>query len=233
MKQTFWITICVFSLASLGSLAAAQAQETHNLESVLKKMDVAAASFQSAQADFAWDQYQKVVDEHDIQKGTVYYRRSGKGIEMMAEIREPERKSVLYKDGKLQVYQPKIEQVMEYSTGANQDEVESYLVLGFGGSGQDLKKSFDVTYRGEETVGNVATGVLQLIPKNEKIRNNFQKITLWIDLQSGISVQQKLEQSQGDYRVATYSAIKVPAKINNDVFKLKTTSKTKFVAPRG
>ena len=48
-------------------------------------MDATAASFQSLQADFVWDQYQRVVDETDTQKGTVYYRRSGKEIEMMAD----------------------------------------------------------------------------------------------------------------------------------------------------
>ena len=238
MRQTFLVTIGVLWLifvSSLGlnSFGAAQNPDAPTLESVLKTMDAAAANFQSTQADFVWDQYQKVVDETDTQKGTVYYHRAGKEIEMMAEIKEPDRKFVLYKGGKLQVYQPKIDQVLEYTTGTNHEEIESYLVLGFGGSGQDLKKSFDVTYQGEETVGNIATGKLQLIPKNEKMRSNFPQIILWIDLERGISVQQKLMQSQGDYRVARYSGTKVNAKINNEVFRLKTTGKTKFVSPRG
>ena len=96
-----------------------QRQEGPSLESVLKKMDAAAASFHTARADFVWDQYQKVVGETDTQKGTVYYRRAGNEIEMMAEIREPDVKFVLYKDGKLQIYQPKIEQVMVFSAGAS------------------------------------------------------------------------------------------------------------------
>jgi outer membrane lipoprotein-sorting protein len=196
-------------------------------------MDAAAAHFQTAQADFVWDQYQKVVDETDTQKGTVYYRRSGREIEMMADIKEPDRKFVLYKDGKLQVYQPKIEQVMEYSAGANHEEIESFLVLGFGGSGQDLKKAFDVSYQGEETVANIPTAKLQLIPKSEKIRSNFPQIILWIDLSRGISIQQKFMQGQGDDRLAKYSAVNLHAKISNDVFRLKTTGKTKFVSPRG
>ena len=196
-------------------------------------MDETAAHFQTAQADFVFDQYQKVVDETDTQKGTVYYRKAGQQIEMMAEFNDPDKKFVLYKDGKLQVYQPKIEQVMEYSAGANQQELESLMVLGFGGSGQDLKKSYDVTYQGEETVDDIPTAKLQLIPKNDKLRSNLPQIILWIDLANGISVQQKLMQTQGDYRLAKYSAIKVNAKINNDVFRLKTTNKTKFVSPRG
>jgi outer membrane lipoprotein-sorting protein len=230
VRRSFLLSIGVLWLTLLHSLAAAQATA---LDSVLKKMDAAAANFQTLQADFIWDQYQRVVDEHDTQKGTVYYRRSGKEIEMMADIKDPEQKFLLYKDGKLQVYQPKIEQVMEYTTGANHNEIESYLVLGFGGSGQDLKKQFDVTYQGEETIDNIATAKLQLIPKSEKVKNYFTQAFLWIDLSRGISLQQRFMQGQGDSRLAKYSAIKMPAKIGNDVFRLKTTSKTKFVSPRG
>jgi outer membrane lipoprotein-sorting protein len=209
-----------------------QLQDAASLEGVLRKMDEAAANFRSTQADFVWDQYQKVVDEHDTQKGTVYYRRAGKEIEMMAEIKEPDSKFVLYKDGKLQVYQPKIEQVIVYPT-AGQSEIEGYLVLGFGGSGQDLKKSFEVSYLGEETVGGIATGELQLIPKSEKFRNNVSKILLWIDLSRGISVQQQFFQSQGDNRMAKYSSVRLNGKMGNEVFQLKTTKKTQFVSPRG
>ena len=210
-----------------------QQQQTPTLESVLKKMDAAAANFQTTQADFVWDQYQRVVDETDTQKGTVYYRRAGKEIEMMAEIKEPDRKFVLYKDGKLQVYQPKLEQVMVYPASGNHDEIESYLVLGFGGSGQDLTKSFEVSYQGEETIDGIRTAKLQLIPKGEKARGYFPKILLWIDLSRGVSVQQQLMQGQGDYRLAKYSAVRLNGKIGNEVFQLKTTKKTQFVSPRG
>lgn len=220
-------------LAVLSLSSAAQDKTPVSLESVLQTMDATATHFQTAQADFVWDQYQRVVDETDSQKGTVYYRRSGQEIEMMADIKEPDRKFVLYKDGKLQVYQPKIEQVIEYSTGANHGEIESYLVLGFGGSGQDLKKSFDVSFQGEETIDNIRTAKLQLIPKSEKVRNYFSEAFLWIDLSRGFSIQQKFMQGQGDYRLAKYAAVNLHAKINNDVFRLKTTSKTKFVSPRG
>ena len=49
-------------------------------------MDKAAADFKTAQTDFAWDQYQKVVDEHDLQKGTMYFRRQNDEVQMAADI---------------------------------------------------------------------------------------------------------------------------------------------------
>jgi len=219
-------------LCGFGAAPPPNSPDTCLLECVLKKMDEAAANFHTTQADFIWDQYQRVVDETDTQKGTVYYRRSGTQIEMMAEIKEPDAKFVLYKDGKLQVYQPRIEQVIQYPT-SGPSEIESYLVLGFGGSGEDLKKSFDVSYVGDEAVAGTATAKLQLIPRSEKFRNNVSKIVLWIDLSRGISLQQQFYQTQGDYRLAKYSAVRVNTKIGNEVFQLKTTKKTQFVSPRG
>jgi outer membrane lipoprotein-sorting protein len=235
-KQSLGVLVILLGLALVSAVASAQSPESKSsasLESVLKTMDAAASNFRTTQADFVWEQYQKVVNDKDTQKGTVYYRRAGKDIQMMAEVKEPERKYVLFKDGKLQVYQPKIEQVMNYATGKNREEIESYLVLGFGGSGQDLLKAFEVSYQGPESVDNVSTAKLQLIPKSEKLRNTFKEIFLWIDLERGISVQQQFFEPQGDYRLAKYSSIRLKEKIPGDVFQLKTTGKTQFVSPRG
>ena len=217
--------------------------ESGPLSAVLKKMDTAAASFRSTQAEFEWDVYEKVIDEvDDIQKGTIYYRRSGKEIEMMADVKmagsepsklKPEPKFVLFSKGKIRMYQPKPDQVTEFDLGSNRSELETYVVLGFGGSGQDLQKAFEVTYVAPETIEGVATAKLQLVPKSEKVRNTYKQIFLWIDLERGVSVQQQAFQPDGNYRLAKYSSIRVNEKIADDVFKLKTTGKTQTISPRG
>jgi outer membrane lipoprotein-sorting protein len=220
-------------LAALSFFGAEQKQESV-LDSVLKKMDEAAASFRTTQANFEWDRYEKVIDEvDDIQFGTIYFRRTGKEIEMKADIKKPELKYVLFASGKIQVYQPKPDQVTVYDAGKNRADIESYFVLGFGGSGQDLVNSFDVTYQGPETINNVPTAKLQLVPKSTKVKNTFKEILLWIDLQRGISVQQQFLEPQGDYRLAKYSNIRINEKIGDDVFRLKTTGKTQTISPRG
>ena len=235
--------IFAITLACSLVLFAAVAKSDDSLDAVLKKMDSAAASFRSAQAEFEWDKYEKVIDEiDDVQKGTIYYRRNGQEIEMMAEVKtvgsdantlKPDRKYVLFNEGKIRMYQPKPDQVTVYDLGKNRSDFESYVVLGFGGSGQDLLKAFEVTDAGPETISGVATAKLQLIPKSEKVRNNYSKIFLWIDLDKGISVQQHFLTPQGDYRLTKYSSIRINEKISDDVFKLKTTGKTQTITPNG
>jgi outer membrane lipoprotein-sorting protein len=191
-------------------------------------------NFRTTQAAFVWDQYQKVVDEHDLQKGTVYFRRAGNEIQMAADISDPTPpKYVLFTDSKVEVYQPKIDQVTRYNTGKDRSAFESFLVLGFGGSGQDMLKSFTVSYIGTEKVDGVDTAKLELVPKSQKVRNTFDHIWLWIDPARGVSVQQKLFAPSGDYRLAKYSDIQLNQKIPDAAFKLKTTGRTKVVSPQG
>jgi outer membrane lipoprotein-sorting protein len=203
------------------------------LEHVLAQMDSAAKNFRSTEANFVWDQYQKVVDEHDTQKGKIYFRRQDGETQMAADISEPDKKYILYSGGKVQVYQPKIDQVTEYNPGKNRSDLESFLVLGFGGSGQDLLKSYDVKYQGSEMMNGTQAAKLELTPKSAKLRNNISSIVLWIDPARGVSVQQQFFEPGGDYRLAKYSEIQLNQKLPDSVFKLKTTGKTRIVSPQG
>src|SRR5208282_5447267 len=226
---------CLLSAAAWAQIVG----ESPELEHVLAQMDLAAKNFRTTEASVVWDQYQKVVNETETEKGKIYFRREGGEIQMAADFFEPDKKYVIYSGGKVQVYQPKIDQVNEYNPGKNRADVDSFLVLGFGGGGHDLLKSYEVKFVGLETVNGVAAEKLDLIPKSERFRNNIARILLWIDPALGISVQQKLFEpdtkggSDGDYRLAKYSGIKINQKLPENVFKLNTTRKTRFVSPQG
>lgn len=213
----------------------AQNQSSEDLQHILSRLDQTAAEFHTAQADFVWDQYHKVVEEHDLQKGTIYFRRVGNEVQMAADITDPPPpKYVLYTDSKVQVYSTKLDEVDTYNTGKDRAMIESFLVLGFGGSGKDMLKSFDVKYMGHEKVDGTDTVKLELVPKSAKVRNTFDHIWLWIDPSLGVSLQQQFfEPASGDYRLAKYSNIQLNKKIPDSVFKLKTTPRTKFVSPQG
>src|SRR5258708_17762841 len=110
LKALLFLTLVLILVPEQSS-----AQSNSDLERVLKQMDATAAAFRTAEANFAWDQYSKVVDETDTQKGKTYFRRQGNDTQMAADIMEPDKKYVLYTDGKVQIYQPKIDQVTVYN----------------------------------------------------------------------------------------------------------------------
>jgi outer membrane lipoprotein-sorting protein len=232
-RKRIWLARTLIPALLCLCASTTSAQTDPNLQKVLSQMDATAADFHTAQANFVWEQFFKVVNDKDTQKGTVYYRRSGKEIQMMADISDPP-KSVLFSDGKVQVYEPKLKRVTVYEAGKNREAVESFLVLGFGGSGRDMLKSFDVKYLGTEEVGGVKAAKLELVPKADRVRGIFAKIWLWIDPAHGISVQQQFFEPSGDYRLANYSDLKINQKIPDSSFKLKTTGDTKVISsPKG
>ncbi len=214
-------------------VGASQPGNSASLESVLALMDKAAKSFSSAEADFVWDQWDDVVKQHDKQEGKIYFRRRKGQLQMGAHILQPE-KLVVYSDDRVRIYEPRINQVTEYSTARNKSQFENFLVLGFGGSGADLKTNFTLRALGAETVDGLQTAKLELIPKDEKARTVFAKIYLWIDLQRGVSLRQMfMEPNSGNYRDALYRNIKLNQKTSDDNFKLKLPDNVKKVTPQG
>jgi outer membrane lipoprotein-sorting protein len=223
--------LAAWSLVFLLLTPCVAAQPSTDLEQVLSQMDEAAAKFRTTQASFTWIQYNKVIDDiADTQKGKVYFRRAGRDIEMAADITEPDTKLLVFSDGKITVYQPRIEQEDIYDAKAHREEFESFLVVGFGGGGHDMLKSFAVQFLGNEKIGDIQTAKLDLVPKSEEVKRNFSHLELWIDPQRGVSIQQQLFETSGDYRLAKYSDITVNQKISDNAFKLKITSKTRVVS---
>ena len=199
----------MFAAVLIFAPLAALAQNAE-LQKVLTEMDEASAKFQSAQADFVWDQDTAVVQSHDYQKGTIAFRRVGNATEMVAHIKtendQPSPKDVLYKGGELDYYQPSLKQETILNAGAN---VERYLTLGFGGSGKDLAAHWNIAYQGTEKIGDVETAKLDLTPKQPGSNNDFTHIAVWVDAKRAISLKQQVFQASGDTRIAVYSNIKL------------------------
>jgi outer membrane lipoprotein-sorting protein len=233
LKHGLRLIVCMALLSSSVSLPAQNPSSSTNsaaLDAVLNQMDAAAALFRSSQSDFKAETYQRVVNETDRQAGQIYFRRSGKGqLQMASHFESPDEKYVVYSDGKIRVYQPKIEQVNEYDARKNRSEIESFMLLGFGGSGHDLLRQFDVQLAGNEDVAGQKTAKLELVPKDPKVKNMFDKIVIWVDAAQAISLKQQFFEPSGDYRTTTYTNIKVNVKIADDVFKLHTSGHTKTV----
>jgi outer membrane lipoprotein-sorting protein len=236
-SQFYTLTVALLWLtAPVPAQQPTASQANELLKAVFARVDKTATEFRSAEASFEWDQYTRAVDETDKQQGKVYFRKAGGKVEMAAHVIAPPdtkknpaasaaEKFVLYSGGKVQLFQPDADRLDIYSTGKSNEAVESFLVLGFGGSSRDMLKLFDVAYGGHEQMDGGDTDRLELTPKAEKIKNMFSQIELWINSR-GISIQQKLISSEGDYRLNKYSGIFLNQKIPDSAFKLKTTGKT-------
>ena len=198
----------------------ATAQNPEAMDEVLHSMDENASKFHTAQADFVWQIYNSVINDiAETDKGKIYFRRSGPNLQMSARFTDPPSKQVVFTGKAVQILQPG-GQVDEYDTAAHQGELETFLVLGFGSSGKDLQKSFELQDLGEESIDGVLTHKLQLTPKAEDVRRHVPKIVLWMQ-PNGLSKQQQIYLEGGDYRTAKYASIQLNQNLSDNLFKLK------------
>jgi outer membrane lipoprotein-sorting protein len=225
-SQWFRSAILVAGVACAANLLA----QNTNLQQVLAQMDASTTKFQSTQADISVDLYTAVVDEHRTQTGTTAFLRAGGATEMSTRILtdngQAAETDLLYKNGELDMYQPAIKQETIISAGANRGEYDSMLTTGFGAGSKDLNAAWTISFQGMETIDGVQTAKLDLVPKDEKIRDNFSHFTIWVDPSRDISLKQAFFQPSGDSRTVTYSNIRYNKPLSEKTFTLHVASGT-------
>jgi outer membrane lipoprotein-sorting protein len=144
---------------------------------------------------------------------------------MGSKINPPGAKYLAYKDGKLAVFDPATKDLKILTAGQNKAQYESFLTLGFGGSGTDLAKAWTITDLGAEQLSDGSATIpvtkLDLVSKDPGVRNMFSHITIWVDLNRAISLKQQFFTPAGDYRTAIYSNIRYNQNINNAPYQYK------------
>jgi outer membrane lipoprotein-sorting protein len=219
-------------------------QKPSNLDTVLHQLDAASASFKSAQADMRRDGYAKVVKETTTQCGVIYFQRKASGLEMGTKIAPSPTQScageaaatasgtrtVAYKAGELQIFEPATNHLTLFHAGNNQAQYESFLTLGFGGSGRDLAKTWEITDLGTEVLKDgaksIATAKLDLVAKDPANRNMFSHITIWVDPVQGVTYKQLFFTPSGDYYTTWFDHVRYNQKINESAFAIKTDKST-------
>ncbi len=220
-------------LLSLAPFARTQAPSPQ-LAAVLAQMDTASKTFKNATADFQWDFAEKVAGITDTskQKGSMYIERTGSGVSFGASVydlasgtagNEPS-KIINFDGGTALIYTPAEKQADRLKAGAGQSSAESFLSLGFGGSGHDLAGAWQIADGGPvnliEAGHAVKTEKLVLVSKDASVRNNFKQVTIWVDPTRDVSLKQVFDTPSGDERTANYTNIHLNGKVDKAPFKI-------------
>lgn len=231
--ETKFAAVTVFLCAGLAPQLRAGAGQTPawNTDSVLRQLDAQAGQFHSLQADIERTKVTVVVDDKSTESGQIWVRGDDK---MRIELTHPDPRTVLRDGDKFYIFNPKTKVVEEYDLGKKKSLVDQFLLLGFGTSGNSLKKSYLVTLQGEEVLDNRKVLLLELTPKSEEVRNQVSKIQLWLDESTWLPAQQKFfETGSGDYFVIRYTNVVRNIRIPDDRFKPRWPKGVTKIKPQG
>ena len=200
-----------------------------DLKATLAKLDVAAANFHTLTADFEFDSIQtEPVYDKDVQTGVVHYKRSGSSFQVGVHIEKVNGQSVpkvivCCQGGMVKLYEQKLNQV---TTLTKLGQYESWFMLGFGASGTELSEKWTIVDAGAETVSGVRTEKLEMVARDPAVRKNVPKVTLWMDLERGVSLKQVFDEGEGQQRICLYSNFRMNQTLPGDAFSFKQDKTT-------
>lgn len=225
MNRTLFALSITLAASSLASAETAQA--------ALARMDASAPKFHSMSADVKMTTHTAILNDDTTEPGTVKMERAKDETQALIDFTgTKDRRTIAFLDKTIQIYYPNLKLVQVYKLGKKSKLVDQYLLLGFGTSGKDLAKGYNVTVAGSEKVNGQDTTKLELVPKEKSVKEQIEKVDIWLPLDSGYPVQQQFVNPSGNYRLATYTNFQLNPNLGAGALKLNTPPDTKIEYPQ-
>jgi outer membrane lipoprotein-sorting protein len=217
--------VCVI----LAGPAAILAAPNDNLQQVLARMDKAASAFKSMTAQVSYLTHTDVLNDDTTEVGTVTMKKVQAGeVQGRVDFTAPDPKIITFEKRHIQEYLPKIKTLQVFDLARHGEQLDKFLMIGFGTSGMELAKDYDVSMLGTEN-GAIH---LQLVPKAAEARQYVQKVELWIPEQGDpYPLREKIFEPSRDYYLATYSDEKINPPLQPDALQLKLPPDVKIEHP--
>jgi outer membrane lipoprotein-sorting protein len=206
---------------------SASAVTPKDVEPILARMDKAAGEFRSMTAHVTNVTHTDVINENSTETGTVVMKKVQAGeVQGLIEFLGRDIRTIAFEKRRLRIYYPKAKTVQEWDLGKHGEQLDQFLMIGFGTSGTSLARDYTVSVVGIETVKGFEgkqTIRLRLVPKTGEAREYLKQLELWIpETGDPYPIQEKISAPSGDYRQITYSDLKPNPPLAADALQLKT-----------
>lgn len=227
MNFSLSLKVCSILVAALapGMAAAATSAE------ILARMDEAAPKFRQMSADVKRTTHTAVLDEDSVESGSVRMRRllPADEIQGLVEFTVPDHKLYWFEKRKLRIYTPKINTIEEIDLGQHGEQLDEFLSIGFGTSGKQLAKGYDVKVVADNKVPR--TTEVRLTPHDPEVQKYLTRIDLWIT-DENYPVQERLVEPSKDTILVNYSSIQLNPNLPADAFTMHTAPNPKIEYPQ-
>lgn len=217
------LTLSVFAVAP----QMTNAQGAGLVSAIISKMDRNRRSLLSLRSEISMERYNAQTRESDRLAGTVAYKPGkGRNSNVRVEWTSPVNEILAVNEGSYTLYRPRLNMAYVGNANSSRNKVGSVLGFGLDVSGAQLHSAYDVQFLEKETLyGGVATDHLKLVPKNGA---RYKYAEIWVD-ETGMPVQTKVVERNGDATTIRLSSIQRNAKVSSDDFKLRLPSDVKTV----
>jgi len=225
------------ALLAFVALAAitAPAAGKDDLQELRARMDKASSTFKAMTAQVTYVTHTDVLNEDNTETGTATMQKVQAGeVVGRVDFVSPDPHVIFFEKRHVQRYFPKIKTLEVWDLEKNGEQLDKFVMIGFGTSGAELAKDYDMAMLGSESLkGQTGTFVhVRLTPKSAEAREYVKNLELWIPEQGDpYPVREKILAPSGDYRLVNYSDLKINPPLQPDALQLKLPPGVKTVYP--
>lgn len=218
-------------LAGIGGLAlTVPCGGADTLDDVLNRMDAAAKQFKSYSATVKRLDHDKVLDTDDMIDGKFFLKRGKNGVVGNMDFTEGPDHYVIHLDGGMvEKYLPKVPVVQVFDIKKYARTMDETMLLGFAVTRQEMESDYSIKLAGTDTIDGMPSAHLVLTPKSAEGQKYVKTVELWIPEGKSNPIRQKGTEPSGNYRIATYSDVKLNPPLPDSAFELNVPAGTKRV----
>lgn len=229
MKKIMTLALIAgLALAVAGAMPVVDANTSPQiLTGILNKMETAHKQMKSLKAELIQEKINPQIGSKDSDYGTVIYKPAAgkeKG-KLRIDYTKPGIKSLSVIGENFTFYEPKLNQAMKSTVGKAAKGKAGANLIGLDGSLKALLSNYNIDYVGDAAVNGQSTTILRLLPKS---RGDYNSIDIWVS-QSGLPVQWKMVERNGDYTVITLKNTQINANIADSAFVINLPGGTKIL----
>jgi len=218
--------------AALLAALALTGLRAETLTDILARMDQSARNFKTFSAKIKRTQFTKVLNDKEESDGARRLKRANGQTVGLVEFYGKNPQTLRFAGKTAEVYSPVAKQVDVYDAskfGKMGKQVDQLLLLGIGVTSSDLRRDFNITAGGAESIDGKPTTRIELIPKDNDLKKQVAKIELWIPEGESIPLQSKVTRSNGDYDQYKYSDAQQNPALPDSAFELNVPADVKRV----
>jgi outer membrane lipoprotein-sorting protein len=195
------------------------------LNDILARMDQSARELRTFSAKMKRIEFTKILNDKEETDGLRLVKRANGQTIGIVQFFGKNPQTLRFAGKTVENYYPDAKLVEVYDAGKFGKigkQVDQLLLIGIGVPSADLRRDFEITAGGSETIAGKPTTRIQLIPKDSDLKKQAEKIEMWVPEKESVPIQVKVTRTSGDYNQAIYSDVQINPPLPDSAFELNT-----------
>lgn len=206
------MVICLMAISAFGQSKSEVEITGTQLDEMKKSVSMVHQKLKTLSANFVQEKESSLFTEKVTQKGKFCYQAP---MQLRWEYTSPKAMILIFnKEGMTIKSGEEISKKNDKMIG----EVESMIISILDGKNFNNEKDFTINYYFDKKTNHP---IVQLIPKNKKIKASFKKIRIVLNNKNHLADQVILEEASGDVTTITFSDKKINGELPEDCFTVK------------